>query len=109
MCQACPRTATPEAVILSSGCSRLLTRVFGELNFPAALLAARCNHGGVRGGRTVKSLPLVNDGGYPPHPPELLADTVTADGRRRYCTYPFRLFGIASDILKPCTWLRQRA
>jgi len=57
----------------------------------------------------VKSLPLVNDGGYPPHSPELLAETVTADGRRRYCTYPFRLFGIASDILKPCTWLRQRS
>jgi hypothetical protein len=56
----------------------------------------------------VRSLPVLNDdGGLPPHPPELLKGTVSADGRQRYCTYPFRVFGIASDILKPCTWLRQ--
>jgi len=29
------------------------------------------------------------------------------DGKRRYCTYPFRLLAVASDLLKPCTWLRQ--
>ncbi len=54
----------------------------------------------------MKSLPIVGQA-FAPHPPALLADTVTADGHRRYCTYPFRLFGIASDLVKPCTWLRQ--
>jgi hypothetical protein len=57
----------------------------------------------------MKALRVVNGGGLPAHPAELLKDTVTPDGQRRYCTYPFRLFGIASDILKPCTWLRQVA
>ena len=42
-----------------------------------------------------------------PHSPELLKGLYSPAGQRRYCTYPFRLFGLASDILKPCTWLRQ--
>jgi len=42
-----------------------------------------------------------------PHSAELLQGLYTEGGQRRYCTYPFRLFGLASDILKPCTWLRQ--
>ena len=55
----------------------------------------------------MKSLPLITKGDLLPHHPDLLKDTRTGDGRQRYCTYPFRLYGIASDIFKPCTWLRQ--
>ncbi len=55
----------------------------------------------------MRSLPVLNKVDLAPHHPDLLKDTRTAGGVQRYCTYPFRLFGIASDIMKPCTWLRQ--
>jgi hypothetical protein len=55
----------------------------------------------------MRSLPIYAKRDLAPHPADLLTDTRSRDGEQRYCTYPFRLFGIASDIMKPCTWLRQ--
>jgi hypothetical protein len=43
---------------------------------------------------------------FEPHPAELLRETKTADGEQRYCTVPFRFMAMASESLKPCTWLR---
>lgn len=43
----------------------------------------------------------------PPHPPELLAETRARDGQPRYCTYPFRLYGVSSSTLVPCSWVRR--
>lgn len=45
--------------------------------------------------------------GLRPHSADTLKNLYNERGERRYCTYPFRLHGIASDIVKPCTWLRQ--
>jgi len=41
------------------------------------------------------------------HPPALLDETRARDGRVRYCTYPFRLYGLSSSELMPCSWLRR--
>lgn len=56
----------------------------------------------------MKRLPIIQriPSWLKPHSLEVLAN-VPKDGVQRFCTYPFRLLAIASNYVRPCTWLRE--
>lgn len=48
-----------------------------------------------------------NDFAIKPHRPGVLEGITNEAGQLTYCTYPFRLLVVGSDLVKPCTWLRE--